>query len=574
MVAFEISTKKRRLVVGTIAGVIGVLGVSRYIAPVAMGVYPDAVGLADADRCPSLSKLAPAFDGSLFNLSYFHTPEYRNLSLDVWGGAVRIATPNYDDLGTIGEDPRWDVFFEFEDYLLKTFSTVASKAELHRVNTHGLVFSIAGSDPNLKPLMLTGHQDVVPVPPETALRWTHPPFDSYFDGKYLWGRGSSDCKNNVIGIFEALEALFSKGFDNKRGIIIALGFDEETSGKNGASHIAEYLLEKLGENSVFAIIDEGGLGVQDKYGSRFAYPSTGEKGYIDIIVTLDTDGGHSSVPPRHTSIGILAEVITEIESELYPIDISPKNPFYYQLQCEAKAANSMDNGFRADLLNLENADAKKRALTKISEDIISRMLISTSQAVDIIYGGVKINALPEQVTVKINNRVAYESSVEIVKNKILAKVSKVADKYGLGVVSYSNETSTVKSTEFAELPSGQFVLSFSNQLDPAPMTSTTNNPTWDLLGGTIRHIFEDFAEFPGSDLEVGSEVTVAPSVMTGNTDTKWYWRLTENIYRFTPIRQNARENAHAIDEKVELNAHIEGVAFFHELVRNFDAYEN
>ena len=40
--------------------------------------------------------------------------------------------------------------------------------ELNTVHTFGLVFSLKGSDSSLKPLMLTAHQDVVPVAdPET-----------------------------------------------------------------------------------------------------------------------------------------------------------------------------------------------------------------------------------------------------------------------------------------------------------------------------------------------------------------------------------------------------------------------
>ena len=110
-------------------------------------------------------------------------------------------------------------------------------------------------------------------------------------------------------------------------------------------------------------------------------------------------------------------------------------------------------------------------------------------------------------------------------------------------------------------------------MDPAPLTSTIGNPTWDILGGTIKHVFEDFANFSDHNPEVDPEVIVAPSCMTGNTDTKHYWKLSENIYRFTPIQQEKRLNAHAIDERVQLDAHIEGVVFYHQFIRNADSYE-
>ncbi|KAG2153818.1 hypothetical protein DEU56DRAFT_907297 [Suillus clintonianus] len=39
-----------------------------------------------------------------------------------------------------------------------------------------------------------------------------------------------------------------------------------------------------------------------------------EKGYSDIRVDVLTPGGHSSRPPKHTGIGILASVVTELEA--------------------------------------------------------------------------------------------------------------------------------------------------------------------------------------------------------------------------------------------------------------------
>ena len=39
-------------------------------------------------------------------------------------GAVQIPTESFDDMGPVGEDPRWEVFPKFHDYLEKTFPRV------------------------------------------------------------------------------------------------------------------------------------------------------------------------------------------------------------------------------------------------------------------------------------------------------------------------------------------------------------------------------------------------------------------------------------------------------------------
>lgn len=123
-----------------------------------------------------------------------------------------------------------------------------------------------------------GHTDVVPVPAATTKRWTYPPFSGHFDGRFVWGRGACDCKNVVIGVLEAWEILLENGFKPERTLFAGFGFDEEISGPQGAQYISAHLEEKLGKDSIELIIDEGGLGIRDLYGSIFALPGLGEKG--------------------------------------------------------------------------------------------------------------------------------------------------------------------------------------------------------------------------------------------------------------------------------------------------------
>ena len=72
--------------------------------------------------------------------------------------------------------------------------------QLTKVNTYGLHYEWTGSDSTLKPIMLTAHQDVVPVDPTTVDQWKYPPYSGHFDGERIWGRGSVDDKSGLIGI--------------------------------------------------------------------------------------------------------------------------------------------------------------------------------------------------------------------------------------------------------------------------------------------------------------------------------------------------------------------------------------
>ncbi len=132
------------------------------------------------------------------------------------------------------------------------------------------------------------HQDVVPVPEATESRWKYPPFSAHYDGRFIWGRGATDCKNVLIGILEAWETLLEKGFTPQRTLLAGFGFDEEVSGFRGARYISKHLEDTWGKDSIDLIIDEGGLGIKEMGGATFALPGLGEKGKNDIQKAQDT----------------------------------------------------------------------------------------------------------------------------------------------------------------------------------------------------------------------------------------------------------------------------------------------
>jgi Gly-Xaa carboxypeptidase len=74
------------------------------------------------------------------------------------------------------------------------------------------------------------HQYVVPVLKVTESRWKYPPYSAHYDGRLIWSRGATDCKNNLIGVLGAFEALLEKNFTPQRTILAGFGFDEEISG--------------------------------------------------------------------------------------------------------------------------------------------------------------------------------------------------------------------------------------------------------------------------------------------------------------------------------------------------------
>jgi Gly-Xaa carboxypeptidase len=275
-----------------------------------------------APRCPQVEPLVLKSTKELDDMEdYLQSKTFRDKSIERLSGAVQIPTQSYDDLGPVGEDPRWDIFYTFADYLAKTFPLAHSALQVEKVNTHGLLYTWPGTNPKLKPTVLMAHQDVVPVPESTVEQWTYPPFSGFYDGKSIWGRGASDCKNQLTGILEAIEALVGANFAPQRTVILSFGFDEEVGGPRGAQYLAQFLLKRYGHNGVAVIVDEGAVNVES-WGRDWAIPGVAEKGAVDVDITVRMPGGHSSIPPQHNGIGVASELISLIEGEYHVDPIS------------------------------------------------------------------------------------------------------------------------------------------------------------------------------------------------------------------------------------------------------------
>ncbi|CAH2353946.1 carboxypeptidase S [[Candida] railenensis] len=518
------------------------------------------------DVCPLIPYVRPETylkDNSTLD-RIIYDASYRNQSAAKLSGAVQVKTDTYDDSPLVGDDPKyWEAKFKpFHQYLAKTFPTVFKITKLEKVNNWGLVFTWEGSDASLKPILLTAHQDVVPTQDATLKDWTYPPYDGVYDGEHLWGRGSADCKNLLIGVLEALEELHQDGFKPKRTIVLGFGFDEEIGGENGAQHIGKHLIEKYGKSSFYAVIDEGGQSLIEQDDIYLALPGTGEKGMVNLVIGLNTPGGHSSVPPAHTSIGIISKLISAIEDKQFDPIFSPRNPTFQEFQCVAVHSPSLSTPIKHAILNSEhNKIANGIAIEYLSRKSLDvKALISTTQAIDIIHGGAKSNALPEYVEAVINHRISVESSVNATVQKDLNQVFEYAEKFDLGVV-YEGEVLKNKTAK------GYFTVYKESTLEPAPLTPT-NDRHWEVLGGSIRHVYEEVA-MPEKFAE--KPVVVAPGIATGNTDTQWYWSLTEHIFRYRPgLTPTLETHAHGVDEHIPFDSHLQIIAFYYEYLQVID----
>lgn len=492
---------------------------------------------------------------------YLNSVTFFNESISRLSGAVQIPTESFDDMGDVTVDPRWDIFKSFASYLEKSFPGVHTHLDVEKVNEHGLLFTWKGTDPKLKPTVLMAHQDVVPVLKSTEKQWTHPPFSGYWDGKFVWGRGASDCKNQLMGILEAVEALVHADFVPKRTLVLSFGFDEEISGPRGARLLAKALIKRYGHHGAAVIVDEGAANVES-WGANWAIPGVGEKGYVDVAVTVRMPGGHSSIPPEHNGIGVAAELITAVEANPYKPILAPSNPYLSLLYCGAEHAPSFPKPLKKLLhkrAKSEEATCHKSAkdplaieAAKAGPDI--KYLFTTSQAIDLISGGLKTNALPERTVFTINHRINIGSTSTAVLSHLQSLFTPIAQKHNL----------TLNAVNAPESPSSITLSTTGDKvLEPAPVAPTGPGTPFSVLSGTTRALY-------------GKELLVAPGLMTGNTDTRYYWGLSEHIFRYSmgwDRDQEGMGRIHTVDEKISGEAHRDVARWVWGFVRNMDEAE-
>ncbi|GIK01155.1 hypothetical protein Aspvir_005187 [Aspergillus viridinutans] len=480
--------------------------------------------------CPLAPKVEVPEDGLLSALRYVQDEAIRLQQVDRLSRAVQIPTTVNDYM----KDPfdEWFApFVDFQELLESLFPLIHSYAYVDHINRLGLLYTLNGTDDSLKPILFMAHQDVVPI--NDPSDWTYPPFAGHFDGEWLWGRGASDCKNVLIGLLSVIEDLLQQNWQPTRTIVLAFGFDEESHGFLGAGSLAPALEEKYGPDSFEFILDEGGMGLETLGDDVvYALPGVGEKGSIDIVLSLDIAGGHSSIPPPHTGIGIMAEIIYELErQDLFVPILTDDHPSRRMLECQARYSPNHVEPWLASGLQSSDHVALAEKLASSRGDAF-RYILQTSQAADIFNGGIKSNALPEKISALVNYRIALHQTPELIKQRAIDIIAPIADKHNLSP------------------------------------TNIDTDAVWARFAGVARTSFESVPSLKGKT------VVVSGDIMTGNTDTRFYWALSRNIYRWSPSRRGGSLNIHTVDERVAIDVHLEAMVLYYNLIRSFDAWND
>jgi len=433
-------------------------------------------------------------------------------AIDHLQSLIRCKTVSYRDK-TLEDNAEFE---KLENLLPELYPNVCKTCELIKPNSRALLFRWKGKSFD-KPDVLMAHYDVVPV---NEADWQKPAFDGIIENGVMWGRGTLDTKGTFNGVLEAADNLIAQGFVPANDLYLAFGGDEEISG-DGAPAIVRWF-QQHNITPAF-VLDEGGAVVQNVFPgvkAPCAVVGTGEKGPMDVKLTLKTSGGHSSTPPPHSPVGILAQAVNRIESHPFPFTLTA--PAAEMFDTLGRRSTFL---FRLIFANLWCFKPVLNLICRMSGGELNA-LVRTTVAFTQMQGSAASNVLPPEAWVGANLRLICGETVEGAK----ANLEKVIANPNIKV----------------DVVMG---------MNPSRISRTDDEP-FQRLSKAIRGTWTD--------------AVVSPYLMLACSDSRHYGVLSDHVYRFSAMALTKEERGliHGNNERIPLETIVKTVAFYQRLMKS------
>jgi acetylornithine deacetylase/succinyl-diaminopimelate desuccinylase-like protein len=246
----------------------------------------------------------------------------------------------------------------------------------------------AGVDPDLSPLLVHGHLDVVPA---DAADWSVPPFAAEVVDDCIWGRGAVDLKDFDAMVLSVVRARARDGRAPRRPVRLVFTADEEAGGGLGSQWLAEHRADLL-DGCTEAIGEVGGFSLTVRDDLRLYLIQTAEKGMAWLNLIADGQAGHGSFRHHDNAVTELAAAVARIGTYEWPHKITDAQRAFLDAVSEA---------FEIEL----DPDRAEETLARLGS--IARMVGATMANTanpTMLRAGYKHNVIPGTATAAIDGR--------------------------------------------------------------------------------------------------------------------------------------------------------------------------
>ena len=302
------------------------------------------------------------------------------------------------------------------DYIAETLRAGGIAAEdiviLPHEETAGLLVRVPGSDPAARPILFSGHMDVVDARPED---WERNPFQLIEQDGYFFGRGTGDNKAGIASMVSTILRLRADDHRPRRTLVFAFVGDEETTfGTTRLIAAHDWV-----RNSEYAINTDAGGGSLSEDGRPTGYWVQGaEKAYASFRMTIRNPGGHSSRPRADNAIYELAQALLRVQAIRHPVMTNELTLIGIRQDAET------EGGERGRLLaRFADDPADAEALAVLTRDPMFLVDVGTTCVATMLTAGHAENALPQRAEATVNCRIFPGDSVEAVLARLNSAVA-------------------------------------------------------------------------------------------------------------------------------------------------------
>ena len=417
---------------------------------------------------------------------------------------------------------------EAAKYLAETLEKEGFKCELFE-STPGRGSIITrlkgtGEKPNL---LLLSHLDVVAANPK---EWSVDPFEGVVKDGFVWGRGALDMKSMTAMEVMVMKLLKRNKMKLKGDVILAATADEEKGGEAGAGWLVRNHPEKI--RADYVINEGGGLAIPIE-GKNIYTIQTAEKGILWFKIKAKGRPGHGSVPgTADNAILRMNRVVEKLGNYRAKMTVVPTvKQFLSQITKENKTVQ------QALMLLLQNPDMGDQILDMLAEKDKAmaeelRASLRMTIAPTIIHGGIKENIIPSECEAVFDCRVLPGQTSTEAMDEIKGLMPD-ADSEKL-------EFETIQANE--------------------PSESPANTPLYEQIVKVMK--------------EFEPNCSIAPILLTGGTDSRFFRKIGSICYGFQPLRSDMPygeilKTIHGIDERISIENLVFGTSVLYNVVESF-----